>query len=76
MILLQPYQRSLLIKDLKPLILTGDRDLLQLVRNDLISVIAPVKGVSEVHTLMRRKVIEEYGSGILQPQFCSDIKLL
>ena len=48
-------------KGFKTLILTGDRDLLQLVKDDLISVIAPVKGVSEVTYFNEEKVIEEYG---------------
>ncbi len=47
-------------KGFKTLILTGDRDLLQLVKDDLISVIAPIKGVSEVTYFNEEKVIEEY----------------
>lgn len=48
-------------KGLKTLILTGDRDLLQLVRNDLVSVIAPIKGVSEVIYYNEEQVVKEYG---------------
>lgn len=46
---------------IKTLILTGDRDLLQLVKNDSIVVIAPIKGVSEITYYNEEKVIEEYG---------------
>lgn len=53
-------------KGFKTLILTGDRDLLQLVKDDLISVIAPIKGVSEVTYFNEEKVIEEYGVNPIQ----------
>lgn len=46
---------------LKTLILTGDRDLLQLVKDDLTVVIAPIKGISEVTYFNEERVIKEYG---------------
>lgn len=60
-------------EDLRTVILTGDRDTLQLVRGEQVVVKAPRKGVSDAVTYDENKVREEYG---LSPEQVVDYKAL
>jgi DNA polymerase-1 len=60
-------------EDLRTVILTGDRDTLQLVRGDRVVVRAPKKGISDTITYDEDKVREEYG---LAPAQMIDYKAL
>jgi len=60
-------------EDLQTVILTGDRDTLQLVRDDRVVVRAPKKGISETKIYDENTIREEYG---LSPQQIVDYKAL
>lgn len=60
-------------EDLQTVILTGDRDTLQLVRGDRIVVRAPKKGISDTKIYDENAIREEYG---LSPQQIVDYKAL
>lgn len=60
-------------KDLRVVILTGDRDTLQLVRGDKVVVRTPSKGVSETFTYDAAAIREKYGLG---PEQMIDYKAL
>jgi DNA polymerase-1 len=59
--------------DLRVVILTGDRDTLQLVRGDRVVVRAPKKGISDSIIYDEKKILEEYG---LAPKQIIDYKAL
>lgn len=61
------------VPELRVVILTGDRDTLQLVRGEKIIVRAPKKGVSETITYDEKTVKEHYG---LSPEQIVDYKAL
>ncbi len=60
-------------KDVRVVILTGDRDTLQLVRGDKVVVRTPLKGITETLTYTEDVVKEKYG---LEPHQLIDYKAL